>query len=135
MIQQAKQNTLPPDAHIGWLFSTLCLGVALYAFAIDSNKTAIVMFGLATMFSILAKIAPHTLGRINIIWMGVSQFLGRVVSPVVLCVLFFIVLTPYALILRLIGRDELGLRRSGLASYWRERDREYYQARSFKDQF
>jgi hypothetical protein len=135
LIQQAKQNTLPPDAHIGWLFSTLCLGVALYAFAIDSNKTAIVMFGLATMFSILAKIAPHTLRRINIIWMGVSQFLGWVVSPVVLCVLFFTVLTPYALILRLTGRDELGLRRSGLASYWRERDREYYQARSFKDQF
>jgi len=93
------------------------------------------MFGLATMFFILAKIAPHTLRRINIIWMGVSQFLGRVVSPVVLCVLFFIVLTPYALTLRLTGRDELGLRRSGQASYWRDRDREYYQARSFKDQF
>jgi len=135
LIQQAKQNTLPPDAHIGWLFGTLCLGVALYAFAIHSNKTAIVMFGLATMFFILAKIAPHTLRRINIIWMGVSQFLGRVVSPVVLCVLFFIVLTPYALTLRLTGRDELGLRRSGQASYWRDRDREYYQARSFKDQF
>jgi hypothetical protein len=135
LIQQAKQNPLPPDAHIGWLFGTLCLGVALYAFAIDSSKTAIVMFGLATMFFIVAKIAPHTLRRINIIWMGVSQFLGRVVSPVVLCALFFIVLTPYALILRLTGRDELGLRRSGLASYWQDRDREYYQSRSFKDQF
>jgi len=135
LIQQSKQTALPPDAHIGWLFGTLCLGVALYAFAIDSNELMVVMAGLATVLFVLAKFAPHSLRQVNILWMGASRFLGKVVSPVVLCLLFFFVLTPYALILRLTGRDELGLRRFGSASYWRDRDTEYYRSRSFRDQF
>jgi hypothetical protein len=49
--------------------------------------------------------------------------LGRIVNPVVLTVLFFVVVTPYALVLRLAGRDALRLRpEPGRDSYWIARD-------------
>ena len=55
-------------------------------------------------------------------WMFFGVVLGRFFSPIVLSILFFFIVTPYAIFGRLLGRDELSLRvENGSPSYWSER--------------
>jgi len=54
-------------------------------------------------------------------WIRFGELLGRIVSPIVLGVLFFGLLTPIARISRLAGRDELHLRARDTGTYWRNR--------------
>ena len=61
--------------------------------------------------------------------------LGKVVSPIVLGIIFFGLLTPISLIAKLMGRDELKLKRSNTTSYWVEPIGANSDAESFKNQF
>ena len=61
--------------------------------------------------------------------------LGRVVSPIVLGIIFFGLITPIALIAKLMGRDELKLKRPKKSSYWSEPISSNSDADSFKNQF
>ena len=71
---------------------------------------------------ILAVVAPATLTGANRGWMALGLFLNRVVSPVVMGLVFFLVVVPTALVMRWRGHDPLGLRSSRATSYWRSRD-------------
>ena len=61
--------------------------------------------------------------------------LGKVVSPIVLGILFFIVITPVAIGMRLFGRDALLMKKRAVCSYWIDRDPPGPKPESFKDQF
>lgn len=61
------------------------------------------------------------LARLLAAWRRLGELIGAVVSPIVLAVLYLVVLTPVAVAGRLLGRDELRLRRTAVASYWRQR--------------
>jgi len=51
-------------------------------------------------------------------WMGLALVLGTIISPVVMALIYFLILTPIGLALRLAGRDALQRRSRGQESYW-----------------
>jgi hypothetical protein len=53
-------------------------------------------------------------------WMGIAWAMGKVMTPVFLGIVYFLVITPIALLMRLRGRDALALRKTQAKSYWRE---------------
>lgn len=53
-------------------------------------------------------------------WMGIGWVLGNVTSRVVLLLVYYLVVTPLGIAMRLTGRDRLGLRRGGGGSLWRD---------------
>ena len=61
--------------------------------------------------------------------------MGKVVSPIVLGLIFFGMLTPVGIIGRLLGRDELRLKKAPVTSYWIDRDPPGPAPDSFKNQF
>ena len=61
--------------------------------------------------------------------------IGKIVSPVVLGVIFFGIFLPIGLSMRLFGRDELGLNMTDVSSYWKKRQSVKIKSNSFKDQF
>jgi hypothetical protein len=67
--------------------------------------------------------------------MKLGELMGKVVSPLVLGVIFFVLLTPVGLIGRLLGRDELRLKRTNSESYWIDRVPPGPAGDSFKNQF
>ena len=80
-------------------------------------------FGVAAVVLAAALACPAVLGPANRLWFRFGQLLHRVVSPLVMAVLFFVVLTPFAVVMRLAGRDPM--RRvfdSEAASYWIARE-------------
>lgn len=70
-------------------------------------------------FALVALVRPRLLARINRLWTMLGLLLGKVVSPIALGILFFGVLTPLAVVMRLRGKDPLRLKLDPATdSYW-----------------
>ena len=83
-----------------------------------------------------ALLRPALLAGPNRVWTRFGLLLHRVMSPVVLAVLFFVVLTPFALVTGLLRKDALRLSRDPDAeSYWIERDADGAARQSMRNQF
>ena len=77
---------------------------------------------LAGLFLLVAILRPAWLHPLNRIWINLGLLLGRVVNPVVMGLLFFLVVAPTALIFRFLGKDPLRLARdASVRSYWIDR--------------
>lgn len=92
------------------------LAGALLAVA-GSRRAGPVAAAAGSVLVLLAAAAPAALEPVRRGWMAFARALGRVNTAVFLSVVFFLVLTPLGLLLRLAGRDELDRRRRG-SSTW-----------------
>ena len=90
----------------------------------------------AAAFALVALARPQILRPLNRGWLAVGRLLHRVVSPLVMSVIFFLCVTPIAWFMRLRGKDVLSLaRRPDLASYWIAREAPAADAKTMKRQF
>lgn len=106
----------------GLVFAAVFLLVALWPL-LGRGAPRWWALGLAAAFALCAWLAPRILAPVNQLWFRFGELLHRIVSPVALGVIFFGVITPYAIVMRLFGRDELLLRkRSARDSYWVRRE-------------
>ena len=75
--------------------------------------------GIAIAFALAALAMPGLLKPLNRLWAKFGDLLHKVTSPIIMGLLFFVVLMPSGLIMRLMGKDPLRLKRSTAgASYW-----------------
>jgi hypothetical protein len=75
--------------------------------------------GAAAAFALAALLKPSLLARPNRLWTRLGLVLGKIVSPLALGLLYYAVLAPVGLLVRLTGKDPLRLRRDPAASsYW-----------------
>jgi hypothetical protein len=84
----------------------------------------------------VALLAPARLHPLNLAWTRLGLMLGRIVSPIIMFLIFVLSVVPTGLLLRLFGKDPLRLRRDTEAnSYWIARDPPGPPPESLKDQF
>ena len=62
------------------------------------------------------------LSPLNKLWFKFGMFLGNFIAPIVMGIVFFLVVTPTGLIMRLLGKDLLNLKKNNKNSYWIEKD-------------
>lgn len=92
--------------------------------------------GIAALLLFLALIAPQVLSPLNRLWFRFGELLGRIVTPIIMAVLFFIVFLPIGLLLRVMGKDLLRLKLEPDAkTYWISRDSEESKMGSMRNQF
>ena len=85
---------------------------------------------------LLGIVAPRILHPLNVAWARLGILLGRIITPVVMFVVYAVSVVPIGLALRLFGKDLLGLkRREDPASYWVHREPPGPPPESLKDQF
>ena len=78
---------------------------------------------IAAGFTVLAIWKPTLLAGLNRQWLKLGLLLGKIVSPIALGILFYGVVTPIGLVMRLTGKDPLRLKLDpGAASYWIPRE-------------
>jgi len=127
---------LPSNRSFGILFTVVFACSAAYALWADWSALAywsLVCFCLLTLAATI--LLPQVLSPFNRAWFLLGETLGKIVSPLVLGIIFFGLLCPVGFVLKLIGRDELRLRRGGLHSYWVDREPKGPDASSFNNQF
>jgi len=129
-------STLPSERTFGFVFTGIFLIVAGYLWYHDGKPLAIQVFlVLAVAFFAFALLMPIVLRPFNKAWYKLGLLMGRVVSPIVLGILFFILISPIAIVMRLAGRDTLKLRKQDVQSHWIDRAPPGPSSESFKDQF
>lgn len=130
------QNNLPSNRKFGALFFTVFLALAVNEyFRHQSHFLAFSYFIIAVFFGIACIFYSNILTPLNKLWFFIGQALGKFVSPIVLGIIFFLLITPFALLAKLSGRDELRLKRSKVTSYWVSPVGSNSEPESFKDQF
>jgi fatty acid desaturase len=91
---------------------------------------------IAAAFFAAASFAPRTLAPLNRLWFRIGILLGKVMTPLIMAVLFFVVVTPVGFLIHFFGKDSLRLKHDPTAkSYWIERSPPGPAAGSFNDQF
>lgn len=90
---------------------------------------------LGAVHLILAVIAPDLLTRFNRFWMSLGYYFGKVFAPIEMAIIFFLMFTPIALVMRLLRRDPLLIRKNKVNSYWKVRETPKISADSFRNQY
>lgn len=94
-------------------------------------------FAASGAFVCAGLLVPVVLKPIHKVWMTFSIIMGWLMTRVILFVLFFLILTPTALLLRLLGKDLLNMKvdRNSSQSYWLPRHRDKSQKPDYTKQF
>ena len=132
------EQTLPSERSFGLLFGAVFALLAAYGWFFNGWSLAVVLsiVAIAVAFVLLGFVAPKVLRPLNWLWFQLGLLLGKIVSPIVLGAIFFLLLTPVSLVTRLFGRDELRLKRkASQTSYWLDRAPPGPAPESFKNQF
>ncbi len=130
------QLEVGPDRQFAWVFTGFFAVVGLYPVVFSSGEPRVWAIGVAAVFLVLGIVAPRILHPLNVLWMQFGRLLQMIVSPIVLGFLFFLTVTPMALLLRMMGRDILRLRLDKeSSSYWIDRNPPGPPPDSMKNQF
>jgi|TARA_B100001741_G_scaffold308007_1_gene303615 predicted membrane metal-binding protein len=90
---------------------------------IDSRPIRVWPIPFAIIFLILGLINSKLLGPLNKIWVKFGEILGRVIAPIVMAFVYFVIVTPIGLLMRMIGKDLLNTKFSKEKSYWIKREK------------
>ncbi|GGB57789.1 hypothetical protein GCM10011505_43330 [Tistrella bauzanensis] len=132
----ASAHAGPTDRGFGLVFTVVFTGLGLMPL-LSGRMPNPWLLAAAAIILALALLRPRVLAPANRLWMAFGRVLHRVISPVMLAVIYFGVITPGGLMLRHVFRRNslrLGFR-SGVASYWVRPDPADAARHMFKDQF
>ena len=108
----------------GILFFVVFLGFGLWPLTKDQPINFILIF-ISTIFLILGIFNSKILSPLNSLWIKFGELLGRIVAPIVMALVYFVILTPVSLLVRIIGKDLLGLKfLKKKNSYWIKRNKD-----------
>ena len=130
-----SDRDLPENSQFGFFFSFIFLMVGVYLKYLNFIFASYLFFFFTVICLIISYKKPEFLYPFNKLWMQFGFLIGIVVSPIILGFIFFGLLTPMGLIMRLFGRDELNLHVKKNQSHWKTYSPVNEGSESFKNQF
>ena len=105
----------------GLLFFVVFLILALWPLKNGSNINLYFII-TSTIFLILGLINSKLLSPLNKSWIKLGEILGMIIAPIVMALVYFVILTPVSFIVRIFGKDLLGVKfNKTINSYWIKR--------------
>ena len=116
------QNDIKQSSNrsFGIVFFVVFLIISIYPL-IKNEDIRVWSLIIASIFLILGLNNSEILTPLNKLWFRFGLLLGKIISPLVMGIIFFIVVTPIGLIMRLLQKDLLKLRYNDNKSYWVEK--------------
>ena len=107
----------------GIVFFIFFLIIALWPL-LNNNEIRLWSLIISLIFLILGILNSKLLSPLNKLWMKFGLLLGRIVSPIIMGIIYFFVVTPTGLIMKIFRKDLLSLKRNDEKSYWIEKNDE-----------
>ena len=104
----------------GIVFSIVFLVIAFWPM-LNGNEINYWLLAISIVFLILGLINSKILTPLNKIWFKFGILLGNVIAPIVMGIIFFLIVTPTSIIMKLLGKDLLNLKKNNNNSYWIEK--------------
>ena len=111
---------LPSNRSFGLVFFIVFLIIALYPL-INKEEIRVWSLIICLIFIFLGLLNSKILTPLNKLWFKFGLLLGRIISPIIMGMIFFFVVTPIGFLMRIIGKDLLNLKFSKDKSYWIEK--------------
>ena len=115
-----EQVKISSNRSFGIVFFIVFLIIALYP-KINNQDLRLWSLVISILFLILGLTKSKILAPLNKVWFKFGIFLGKIVSPVIMGIIFFLVVTPTGIIMRLLRKDLLNLKFDKKKSYWIEK--------------
>ena len=106
----------------GIVFFIVFLIISFWPF-IEGQSLRIWPLTVSLIFLVLGLLNSKLLTPFNLIWVKFGEMLGRIIAPIVMGIVYFIIITPIGLFMRLIGKDLLRTKFSKNNSYWIKREK------------
>jgi len=126
-----KKDILPTNRNFGIVFTIVFLIISFWPL-LKNGEIRYWPLIISFIFFVLAIINSKILTPLNKVWMKFGLILGKIVSPLVMGVIFFFVVTPTGIIMRLFGKDLLNLKKNNKNTYWLKKNN---QNNNMKNQF
>ena len=135
-LEKSSATSSATDRSFGVMFGCIFVIIAaLLRLRDEPQKIQFLLLALSFLTFLISFTRPKLLRTPNKLWMKFSLLLARFISPIILGVLFYVLISPLAFALRLFGRDELRLKTKNLATNWQSRKIDGYSLDSFKNQY
>jgi len=108
MIFQQSSASKQSDKNFGLVFAAVFLIIAILEYSFSGSMNFI-LIGLATICSILSIFIPSVLRPFNRLWLKFGLFLSKIMNPIIMSIIFFLVVTPIGICMRLIGKRTLDI--------------------------
>ena len=114
-----RQNN--QNRSFGLLFFIVFTALALWPLT-NKGEINFYLISIALIFLVLGILNSKILSPLNKAWIKLGEILGRVIAPIVMAIVYFLILTPISLLVRLFGKDLIGMKFSNdIKSYWVKR--------------
>ena len=130
-----KDLKLPSNKDFGIFFSLIFFIISIYVFTINKIILFYIFLSLFSLTLILTIFKPSLLKPFNKLWMLLGYLMGRIMNPIVMGIVFFLMITPIAVISRIFKRDELLIKNKDRSSMWKQRLEKHITPESFDNQF
>lgn len=117
----SNEPKIGSNRSFGIVFSIVFLIISIYPILNDEN-IRIWSLAISVIFLTLGIINSKILNPLNIIWFKFGILLGKIISPIVMGIIFFLVVTPTGLFMRFLKKDLLRLKYNKKSSYWIEKN-------------
>ena len=108
----------------GILFFLVFLGFGLWPLTKEMYPNVYLII-ISVIFLTLGLLNSKLLSPLNEIWIKFGEILGRIIAPLIMALVYFLILTPISLLVRAFGKDLLGLKYlKQQNSYWIKRKKE-----------
>ena len=116
-----KNIKLPSNRSFCLVFFFIFSIISLFPL-LSGNNARIWLLTISLIFLVLGLINSKILLPLNKIWFRFGIYLGNFISPIVMGIIFFIIITPISLLLKILGKDVLNLKKNKKKTYWIDRD-------------
>lgn len=125
-----KNHNLPTNKKFGLFLSSVLFILSIYFYFSYSKillPYSIILFILILLITILF---PRVLFPLNLSWFYLGIILGKIISPIIISLIYYMIVSPVAIVTRIFGRDELKIKKRKTNTYWVIRSKQ-----SSKDSF
>jgi hypothetical protein len=105
------------NKNFGIIFFIFFLIISLWPLLNDQEIRVWALI-ISFIFLILALLKPSLLAPINKIWIRFGFVLGGIISPIIMGIVFFVIVTPTGFLMRIFSKDFLNLKKNNSKSYW-----------------
>ena len=117
----SKKIKVSSNKSFGIVFSIFFLFISIYLF-LNEYPTYYLSLFVSVIFLLLGLMNSKILSPLNLLWFKFGLLLGKIVSPFVMGIIFFVVVTPISILLKIFGKDVLNLKFNNNKSYWIEKN-------------
>ena len=101
----------------GYLFFGLFLILSLWP-VLNDNSINFLFLSISAVFFILTILKAKILDFLNNYWIKLGELLGKVIAPIIMFLVFFVIVTPLSLLTKLLKKDLLNIRFNNSKTYW-----------------